>query len=606
MIRKLLLPTIVLILACGFWISPDFKVIAAGVAIFLFGMLSLEEGFRALAGGAMDRLLRLSTDSVWKSLSFGIVTTTLVQSSSLVSILTISFLSAGLITLAGGIGIIFGANLGTTTGAWLVAGFGLKVSLSDYAMPLLVFGVLLVFQTARTAKGLGYALVGLGFLLLGIDTMKQGFEAFKANIDLAAYAMPGLAGLLVFTAIGILATVVMQSSHATLVLILTALAAGQISYENALALAIGSNIGTTITAIIGSMSANVDGRRLAAAHLVFNLITGLTALVLIHPFMLAVDVLSEGVGIAADDFTLKLAVFHSLFNLVGILLMLPFIEPLERALQRFIKTRAALITQPAFLNEATVGFPEAAIEAVRNETSRLYDIAVKIIAHGVSLRSSAIFSDRDLGELVAASRKVIREDINEAYTLHVKALYSAIVEFISRARLSADERQSEDLHALRMAGSRIVEAIKAVKHLQKNLLIYLNSTNPYIRAEYDNMRLLIGRILREIAAVRDGRAEAVTILSLDDAKLLLAENDIVANGTLDRLIRERRITPQMATSLMNDSGYCHDACEDLIEMARILFAERDPSIKAAERSVALDEAEIEQMASGQNTSSASR
>jgi len=216
--------------------------IAAGVAIFLFGMLSLEEGFRSFTGGTLERMLRRTTSSTGKSVLFGIVSTTLMQSSSLVSVIAISFLSAGLITLAAGIGIIFGANLGTTTGAWLIAGFGLKVDIAAYAMPLLAFGVILIFQSSKSLKGIGYILAGMGFLFLGIHYMKEGFETFKETINLAEYAVAGYPGLLLFTAIGIFATVVMQSSHATLVLTITALAAGQITYENALALAIYSAI----------------------------------------------------------------------------------------------------------------------------------------------------------------------------------------------------------------------------------------------------------------------------------------------------------------------------------------------------------------------------
>jgi len=595
-LKKTWLPALLAFLAYGFWSSSDFTAIAAGVAMFLFGMLALEEGFRAFAGGLLDTILRRSTDRLWKSLSFGVVATTLVQSSSLVSVLTISFLSAGLISLSGGIGIIFGANLGTTTGAWLIAGFGLKVSISAYAMPLLVFGVVLLFQSSKPLKGLGSLLLGLGFLFLGIDYMKQGFEAFKANIDLAEYAIPGVRGLLVFTLIGIFATVVMQSSHATLVLILTALSAGQITYENALALAIGSNVGTTITAIIGSLSANVDGRRLAGAHLVFNLITGAVAIIFIPFFMLAVEILSTMLNIRADDYTLKLALFHSLFNLAGIALMLPLIQPLEKLLLRLIKPRTTLITQPKYLRKATVGFPEAAIEAVRKETIRLYDITVGIIAHGLSIRRKDLFSDEDIHTVVERSRRVIQEDINEKYALHVKNLYSAIVEFISRARLNANERQAEQLHEERAAGSDLVEAIKAVKHLQKNLNTYLSSPNPYIRAEYDKLRMLIGRVLREIEAARNNTDNTVTILSLDDIKLLLAETDFVSSGVLDRLIREHRISAQMATSLINDSTYAFDACNNLIKAAQILFSAHDPSLLAAEQRVKLDETEIERIA----------
>ena len=132
MLKKVFLPSILFILAYGFWISPDFKEIAAGVAIFLFGMLTLEEGFKAFSGGTLEKILQKSTDKLHKSISFGFIVTAVMQSSSLVSVLTISFIGAGLIGLTQGIGIILGANIGTTTGAWLMAGFGLKVKISAY------------------------------------------------------------------------------------------------------------------------------------------------------------------------------------------------------------------------------------------------------------------------------------------------------------------------------------------------------------------------------------------------------------------------------------------------------------------------------------------
>ena len=326
MLGRILLPSLFLVLFYGFWVSANFKDIAAGVSLFLFGMLCMEQGFMAYSGGALQRVLTKSTNRLWKSLTFGVVSTSLMQSSSLVSVITISFLSAQLIGLAEGIGIIFGANLGTTTGAWIVASFGLKVNLSAYALPILVFGVVLLMQSSKKAKGFGWILVGVGFLFLGIHYMKEGFYAYSQTIDLTQYAMTGLAGLLAFTLIGIAATVLMQSSHATLTLIITALAASQITYENALALAIGANVGTTITAILGSLSANISGKRLAAAHLIFNLVTGLVALVFIQPLLIAVEYISAWVGIDADNYTLKLAVFHTLFNLLGVLLMLPLIN----------------------------------------------------------------------------------------------------------------------------------------------------------------------------------------------------------------------------------------------------------------------------------------
>lgn len=179
------------------------------------------------------------------------VSTAILQSSSLISVITISFISTGLLSLTQGVGIIFGANIGTTTTAWLVAILGLKFKILALAMPMLVFGIILIFKKQKSLKGIGNVLAGLGFLFLGIHFIKEGFDMYKEGFNLAEYAMDDFWGVLVFAGIGLLATVVLQSSSATMAVILTALTTGQITYFNSLALAIGANIGTTITAVIG-------------------------------------------------------------------------------------------------------------------------------------------------------------------------------------------------------------------------------------------------------------------------------------------------------------------------------------------------------------------
>ncbi|MCK5191409.1 MAG: Na/Pi cotransporter family protein, partial [Methylococcales bacterium] len=335
---------------------------------FLFGMLSLQQGFRSFTGGVLAKVLRAITDSLAKRLCFGVISTMMMQSSSLLSVLVISFISAGLLDLASGIGIIFGANLGTTTGAWLVAGFGIKVNISAYAMPMLVFGVLLVLQKSKNLQGIGYILTGIGFLFLGIHYMKEGFDAFKGTINLTDYALSGLIGLVVFVALGVATTIIIQSSDATMVLIITALASGQVTYENSLALAVGANIGTTVTAIIGSLSANVKGKQLAGAHLVFNLFTAIVAIVFMQQFVWLVDEFCMLVGIAAEDYALKLAAFHTLFNVVGISVMLPMARPLARLLERLLVDKAGAVDEPRFLTQSALQFPDTAVEAVRKET----------------------------------------------------------------------------------------------------------------------------------------------------------------------------------------------------------------------------------------------
>ncbi len=598
MSRRILLPVAFVVLAYGFWLSPDFQQIAAGVAVFLFGMLALEEGFKTFTGGVLEELLRKTTDRLWKSISFGIVTTTLMQSSGLVAVITISFLSAGLIGLTAGIGVIFGANLGTTTGAWLIAGFGLKVKIAAYAMPMLVFGVILVFQRPTLLKGLGYSLTGLGFLFLGIHYMKEGFEAFGGSFDLAAYAVPGMRGLLLFALIGIAATVIMQSSHATLLITITALASHQVTYENALALAIGANVGTTITAIIGSMGANIDGKRLAMAHLLFNVTTGMAAIVLLQQLRWSVDFVSAHIGIAPEDYTLKLALFHTLFNLLGISLMIPFIRQLVWLLQRFVKVEEGAIDAPRYINESVLEVPAAAIEATRKEIRHLYQNAFEIIARGLALRPETIDSTQDLTRAVAATTRIEPIDIEELYEQRVKGLHSAIVEFISRVQArELPERWAHDLNALREASRGIVEAVKDTKHMHKNLKRFAASRHSDIRQQYDSLRVELATILREIGELASGVGDADTVLSLDGAKVRLKETDHRINLALTRLIRDQRITAYMATSLMNDCGYAYAIGKHLVDMAQTLFAVRERRLKDAEQQLALDEADIEKVIS---------
>ncbi len=596
MLRKALLPSIFALLAYGFWISPDFKAISSGVAVFLFGMLSLEEGFRAFSGGVLEKVLKRSTDKLWKSLCFGIGTTTLMQSSSLVSVITISFMSAGLLGLSEGIGIIFGANLGTTTGAWLVAGFGLKVKLSSYAMPMLVFGVILLFQKSSQLKGFGYILTGLGFLFLGIHYMKEGFDTFKDSFDLAAYAVAGYPGLFLYAAIGTLATVVMQSSHATLVLIITALAAGQISYENALALAIGANIGTTITAIIGAMGSNAQGRRLAGAHLIFNVSTGVVAIALITPLVLAVDGISQWVGIGERDFTLKLAVFHTLFNLLGVALMLPLIKYMVSWLNRVIKDKKIEVEQPMYMVASSVQFPDTAVEAVRKETNRVYDNARDIIIAGLGMQKTLVLGESDLDKPLNAQSKVSRVNIDDLYRRRVKSLFSAIIAFISDASFTWKEQQSGSLHWLRDANSSIVESVKACKHLQKNMLRYLLSDNYQIRREYNQLRIRVALLLRQLEQIRSDDQDDNSLLSLDEIRLSLLEWDKRQNLRYYQLIREGKITPEMGSSLINDASYVDDIHNSLLAMASTLFsqaAERHRS--SVERELSLDDAELDEI-----------
>jgi phosphate:Na+ symporter len=591
--HKALLLIVILLLSYGFWLSDEFKGIAAGVSIFLFGMLSLEQGFKAFTGGVLERILQKTTDTSWKSFGFGFLSASLMQSSGLVSVITISFLSAGLLDLVAGIGIIFGSNLGTTTGAWLIAGLGLKVNIATYAMPLLVFGVLCVFQSGKQLKGMGYILTGLGFLLLGIHYMKDSFEHIESAINLANYAMPGVKGLLIYTALGIIATIVMQSSHATMLLTMTAVSVHQITYDNALALVIGANIGTTVTAVIASFGANIQGKRLAGSHLLINLLTGIFVLLFIKDFGSAVDIISVYLGIADSDKALKLATFHSLFNLAGIVLFFPFINQQVMLLEKIFIEKRPNIFKPKYLDASAMDFPETVVESVRLESIHLYENAIHIILRTFGIYKCDLQTNDSLKQLIAQNSYPAEYDIDASYEKRIKGIYSAIIAFISQAGFTWQMTQSSKLSWLREANKHLVEAIKDTKHLQKNWTRSRTSSNQVTINEYNKIAYQIALHIQKIENFRhEIETNELPLLSLDILKATIKNDDMQMNHAIETLIRERRITPETGSSLINDSAYMRSIKKNLLKTAETLFLHGSTGHAGVEQQLTLNDTEI--------------
>ncbi len=588
MIRKLLLPIILILLGFAFFISPVIKEVSAGVAILLFGMIMLENGFNAFVDGPLQNLLRRVTNKLYKSLGLGFAVTALLQSSSLISVITISFISAGLLGLHAGIGIIFGANLGTTATAWLVSIFGLKIKVSALAMPMLAFGIVFTFQKSRNLKGVGNVLAGLGFFFLGIHFMKDGFDSYKEGLDLAAYAMPGFWGLAVFTLLGIFMTIILQSSSATMALILTALAAGQISYFNSLALAIGANVGTTITAILGALGANISGKRLAGAHFIFNVVTGLVALVFIAQLGDLVDFVSFKTNIAEDNYVFKLSIFHTLFNLIGVIIMVPFINPLVKILDKVFveKLEEDGIDYPKYLNESTLAYPQAAFLALYKETKRLFEKTVfEAVSHSLNIHRVDIKSKEKLKKVISRSREEMDVDADELYYSRVKIIYSKIIKYATliQSKFSLSTQANDAITHIKLANRNLVEVIKDLQGLHLNVSKYMVSDNRYIQKEYDRLRKKVSVILREIHLTSKDSNAKKHLDRLEELKEKAKKSDVLVDGSLDKLIRESKISSLMATSLANDSEIVAKITTNLIETAELLYIDIDTHMVLTEK-----------------------
>ena len=548
----------------------NFTVILSGIAIFLIGMFFMQDGFKLLSGGVLEKLLQKFTSNTFYAIITGFFSTALVQSSSIISLVVISFLSVELLTLVQGIGIIFGSNLGSTTTAWIVSSLGVDVKISIYAMPMILFGVILRFSKSNSYKGIGNVLLGLGFIFLGISYMKDGFDTLKNSIDLASYAMEGPLGIIVYILIGGIATVVIQSSAATLAIIITALSAGSIIYINAIALVIGANVGTTFTAILASLASNENGKRVAFAHFTFNIITATIITLLIYQFQDLVDYLAPYLGISEDNYTMKLSLFHTIFSLVGIILLSPFIYQIEKLSIKLIKKKVSAQSKPKYLMDSNLTLPDTAIVSIRKEIINLYENCQKAMLHALNLHTTNLTKET-LDIQISKELSIIDVNIDEIYQTNLKNLYSEIIKYSSFAQENMLDFHHKEVGDLKRSASLIVEVLKDTRDIQKNLNFYLKSKNEYIKEEYNILRREMAEILIDINTLSLAQTDVEQITQLEVIKATLAENDMASSEEIDALIREDKIKATMATSYMNDSATGYSIQKKLLEVAKILF-----------------------------------
>ena len=372
-----------------FTLPPTFFInLAGGLGLFLLGMTLLTDGLKLAAGRTLERLLTAWTSTRWRGLLTGFMLTALVQSSSALTVAVIGFVNAGLLSFTSTLWVVFGSNIGTTVTGWLVAWIGFQIDIDAYALPLVGLGMLLKLTSEGTRRGgLGAALAGFGVLFLGIDMLKNSFTG------LDAHALPPLGNdpfsLLLAVGIGIGVTMAMQASAATLTLALTAVAGGLLPLETGASIVIGANIGTTITGVLAAIGATSNGRRLAAAHVLFNVITAVVALGVLQPTLWLIHSFSVQLNGNGDAVT-QLVLFHTVFNVLGVLLMWPLSDPLARFLLRRFHTRDEDNATPHYLDRNVAAVPVLALQALRRELARMGQFAVELAVQAIRLNPLAL------------------------------------------------------------------------------------------------------------------------------------------------------------------------------------------------------------------------
>lgn len=353
------------------------SLLAGGLGLFLLGMGMMTDGLKLAAGAGLQRILRTATHTRWQALGSGVLVTALVQSSSAVTVATIGFVNAGLLALSPALWVLFGANVGTTMTGWIVALVGLKFKIEALALPLVGVGVLLRLGAEGGPRAAwGTALAGFGLLFLGIATLQQAFGGLGGQLALPQGS--GIGTLLSQLGIGLVMTLLMQSSSAAMTVTLTAAHGGLIDAQGAAAVVIGANVGTTATALLATIGATPNARRAAAAHVLFNVVTGVVALLLLPWLIALLGAARQALGLPADP-AVKLALFHTCFNLLGVALMWPVADRLAAVLQRHFRAGEGDAGQPRYLDDNVLAVPPLALDALAREGRRLGQAAVALL-----------------------------------------------------------------------------------------------------------------------------------------------------------------------------------------------------------------------------------
>ena len=441
------------------------------LGMFLYGMNLMSSGLQKAAGERLRSFLSAMTSNPFKGVMTGLGITSIIQSSSATTVMVVSFVNAGLLTLAQAIGVIMGANIGTTVTAWMVSWLGFKADISILAVPLMLFGFLFSNSKKDQRKNLGELIVGFSLLFLGLSFMKDSVPDLRETPQVldfvSTWSSHGFGSVLLFLAFGTILTLVLQSSSATMAITLIMLSMGWIPFNMACAMVLGENIGTTITANIAASVGNTQAKRAAMSHTIFNVFGVVWALILFKPFLQLVGVITENLfGLpnpAAEGFVVTdstspegtaalygLSMLHTLFNLTNTLILIWFTKWIAQAVSWIIrapKNQEKEVFRLKYISAGPLATPELSVEQAFNEIIHF----ARISKNGATYAQNAIneantdkfeeyreklvkyeeISDRIEYEIAAFLNSVSADEISESTSIKIKSMYKIISELES-------------------------------------------------------------------------------------------------------------------------------------------------------------------------------
>lgn len=571
----------------------DLFTLLGSLGLFLYGMKVMSDSLMMLAGNQMRSILASTTSNRFFALLTGFFITAAVQSSSATTLMVVSFVNASLLTLTEAVGVIMGANIGTTVTAWLISILGFKVQMSAIALPLVAAGFLLIISKSEKARQWGYFIIGFAVLFIGLQFLKDSVPDIHNNPEVLAflseYTSKGYLSVLMFMAIGTMLTLIVQSSSATMALTLLMCHEGWIPFDMAAAMVLGENIGTTITANLAAIVGNYHAKRAARAHLIFNIIGVTWILLMFYPFINTIDnivVQADGISpfVSATAIPIALSLFHTSFNILNAVILIGFIGFIVKLVVRLVpavKEKEVEIDQPQFLTASSLKYIQTGIKALTDESVRLLqNAAYKVFAHGLGVHRHDLESEQDMLKFLDISPKTVRIDVDLVYSTQIKIIYSRILDYATKLQKLAKptHEQIETIRNILVADRLLVQIVKRMKPLQDNLELYMSSDNETLRREYNVLRRRILKVVQEIKRIGPAENLAEHLEKIEKQRIKAEQMDVLLTGHVEELLSTGEITDEMASSLINDSSNASRITKNLIDIAMILYKPEDQLI----------------------------
>ncbi len=455
----------------------DIWQLLAGLGIFLYGMFLLEDAIKAMSGKTFRGIIRLYTKDRLRAIGSGTLVTAILQSSSAVSLMVLAFVGAGVMSMENGIGVMMGSNIGTTFTGWIVATLGFKMKVESFALPFIGIGgiSMIFFPNHSKFFHIGRMLIGFGFLFLGLNYMKDSVEVLAQGFDITS--VPNY-GSWVFLLVGLVMTALMQSSSASIAIILTALSSKLITFDIGVAMIIGANVGTTVTVLLGAIGGIQSKKRVAASHLIFNVITAIIAYFTISELVWFVGIFFD----VQHNSVMALALFHTIFNILGVVVFFPFVSVLTRMLVKFIPEYKSVLT--LFIDKTPTSETNAATAALKKEINHLLEECQLYCLKLLRIDTKLVF-DHDLFFEKDPSENRTVENLYE----NIKLLHGEIFAFFSQVQsMKIELAEAHELERAIYASRNIMNSIKNFKGIRKDMEEFDGSEIPYLNVQYQYLK----------------------------------------------------------------------------------------------------------------------